>query len=111
VLLMCMLTYLHSYLYLVMIWYCLNVLSWNQSVEQNKRINMHKKSSSCPRCVGQSVMECVVKPLRDVKVTGLKLAGTKNPSMLRVGVAHSRCNPRVILTAYMPLSCGLLATG
>ena len=56
-------------------------------------------------------MECVVKPLRDVKVTGLKLAGTKNPSMLRVGVAHSRCNPQVILTAYMPLSCSLLATG
>jgi len=45
------------------------------------------------------VTECVVKPLRDVKVTGLKPAGTKNPTMLRVGVAQAGCNPRVILTA------------
>ena len=44
-------------------------------------------------------MECVVKPLRDVKVTGLKLAGTKNPSMLRVGVAQVGCDPQVILMA------------
>jgi hypothetical protein len=52
-----------------------------------------------PRGVGQSVTECVVKPLRDVKVTGLKPAGTKNPTMLRVGVAQAGCDPRVILTA------------
>jgi hypothetical protein len=53
----------------------------------------------CPRGVGQSVTECVVKPLRDVKVTGSKPAGTKNPTMLRVGVAQAGCDPRVILTA------------
>jgi hypothetical protein len=41
----------------------------------------------CPRGVGQSVKECVVKPLGDVKVTGSKLAVTNNPTMLRVGVA------------------------
>jgi len=33
---------------------------------------------------GQLVMECVVKPLHDVKVTGSKLAGTKNPAMLEM---------------------------
>jgi hypothetical protein len=49
--------------------------------------------------VGQSVTECVVKPLCDVKVTGSKPAGTKNPTMLRVGVAQAGCDPRVILTA------------
>ena len=43
--------------------------------------------------------ECVVKELRDAKVTGLKHARTKNPAMLRVGVAQARYNPRVILTA------------
>jgi hypothetical protein len=52
-----------------------------------------------PRGVGQSVTECVVKPLHDVKVTGSKPAGTKNPTMLRVGVAQAGCDPRVILTA------------
>jgi hypothetical protein len=52
-----------------------------------------------PRGVGQSVTECVVKPLCDVKVTGSKPAGTKNPTMLRVGVAQAGCDPRVILTA------------
>jgi hypothetical protein len=35
-------------------------------------------------------MECVVKPLCDVKVTSSKPVGTKNPTMLRVGVAHHR---------------------
>jgi len=41
-------------------------------------------------------MECVVKPLRDVKVTGSKPARTKkNPTMLRVGVAQAGCNPWV----------------
>jgi hypothetical protein len=44
-------------------------------------------------------MECVFKELRDVKVTGSKLVGKKNPSMLRVGVAQTGCDPRVILTA------------
>jgi hypothetical protein len=54
-------------------------------------------------------MEHVVKPLRDVKVTGSKPTGTKNPTMLRVGVAKNptmlrvgvaqECDPRVILTA------------
>jgi len=29
----------------------------------------------------------------------LKPAGTKNPAMLRVGVAQARCDPRVMLTA------------
>jgi len=45
------------------------------------------------------VTECVVKALSDVKVTGLKLVGTKDPAMLRVGVAQAGCDPRVILTA------------
>jgi hypothetical protein len=58
-----------------------------------------QESSYCPRGVGQSVTECVVKALRDVKVTGSKPAGTKNPAMLRVGVAQAGCDPRVILTA------------
>jgi hypothetical protein len=44
------------------------------------------------------VGECVVKALRDVKFIGSKTTGTKNPSMLRVGVAHAECDPRVILT-------------
>jgi hypothetical protein len=52
-----------------------------------------------PRGVGKSVTECVVKPLRDVKVTGSKPAGTKNPTMLRIGVAQAGCDPWVILTA------------
>ena len=43
--------------------------------------------------------KCVVKALRDVKVTGSKPARTKNPAMLRVGVAQDRCDPRVILMA------------
>jgi hypothetical protein len=43
-------------------------------------------------------MECVVKVLRDVKVIGSKPTGTKNPSMLRVGVAQAGCDPWVILT-------------
>jgi hypothetical protein len=54
---------------------------------------------SCPRGEGQSVTECVVKLLCDVKVTGSKPMGTKNPTMLRVGVAQAGCDPRVILTA------------
>jgi len=49
-------------------------------------------------------MECVVKALHDVKFIGSKPTGTKNPAMLRVGVAQAGCDPRVILTAYMPLS-------
>jgi hypothetical protein len=44
-------------------------------------------------------MECDVKALCDVKVTGSKPVGTKSPAMLRVGVAQTGCNPRVILTA------------
>jgi hypothetical protein len=51
-----------------------------------------------PQGVGQSVTECSMKALRDIKVTGSKPAGTKNPSMLRVGVAQAGCNPQVILT-------------
>jgi hypothetical protein len=51
----------------------------------------------CPRGVGYSVTDCVVKPLCDVKVTGLKPARPKNPSMLRVGVAQAGCDPWVIL--------------
>jgi hypothetical protein len=43
------------------------------------------------------VTECVDKPLCDVKVTGSKPAGTKNPTMLRVGVAQAGCDPWVIL--------------
>jgi hypothetical protein len=35
------------------------------------------------------VRECVVKPLRVVKVTRSKPAGTKNPTMLKVGVAQA----------------------
>jgi hypothetical protein len=45
------------------------------------------------------VTECVVKALHDVKVTSSKPAGTKNPAMLRVGVAQARCDPQVILMA------------
>jgi hypothetical protein len=52
-----------------------------------------------PRGVGQLVTECVVKALCDVKVIGSKPAGTKNPAMLRVGVAQAGCDPRVILMA------------
>jgi len=33
------------------------------------------------------VTKCDVKALPDVKVTGSKPTGTKNPAMLRVGVA------------------------
>jgi hypothetical protein len=44
-------------------------------------------------------MECVVKALCDVKVTGSKPVGTKNLAMLRVGVAQAGCDPQVILTA------------
>jgi hypothetical protein len=40
------------------------------------------------------VTECVVKPLRDVKVTGSKPAGIKNPTMLRVVWLRHRCDPR-----------------
>jgi len=47
--------------------------------------------------VGQLMMECVVKPLRDVKVTGSKPIGTKNPTILRVGVAQAKYNQKVIL--------------
>ena len=44
-------------------------------------------------------MECVIKVIYDVKVTGSKPVGTKNPAMLRVGVAQAGSDPRVILTA------------
>ena len=44
-------------------------------------------------------MECVVKALRDVKVTDSKPTGTKNLAMLRVGVAQVGCDRRVILMA------------
>jgi hypothetical protein len=43
-------------------------------------------------------MECVDKALCDVKFTGLKPKGTKNPVILRVGVAQAGCDPHVILT-------------
>jgi hypothetical protein len=39
------------------------------------------------------VIECVVKPLCVFKVTVSKPAGTKNPTMLSVGVAQDGCNP------------------
>jgi hypothetical protein len=39
--------------------------------------------------IGQSVRECVVKPLCDIKVTGSKPAGTKNPTMLKIGVTKA----------------------
>jgi hypothetical protein len=45
------------------------------------------------------VTKCVVKPLCVVKVIGSKPMGTKNSTMLRVGVAYAGCDPRVILTA------------
>ena len=56
-------------------------------------------STFSPRGVGQLVTEYVVKILRDVKVISSKLAGTKNPAMLMVGVAQAGCDPRVILMA------------
>ena len=46
-----------------------------------------------PRGVGQSVTECAVKALYDVKFIDLKPVGTKNPTMLRVGVAQTGCDP------------------
>jgi len=46
-----------------------------------------------PWGIGNSVSECVVKALFDVKVIGLKLAVTKNPAILRVGVAQVGCDP------------------
>jgi hypothetical protein len=55
--------------------------------------------------------ECVVKELHDVKFIGSKPVGTKNPTLLRVGVSQEGCNPWVILTAYMPMSCSFSATG
>jgi hypothetical protein len=45
------------------------------------------------------VTECIVNVLRDVKVTGSKPVETKNPAMLRIGVAQAGCDPRVILMA------------
>ena len=51
-----------------------------------------------PWGVGNSVSECAVKALRDVKVIGLKPAVTKNPAILRVGVAQAGCDPQVIFT-------------
>jgi len=66
-----------------------------------------KRSPRC-RTVGDRVF---VKALCDLKVIGSKLVGTKNPSMLRVGMAQAGCDPWVILTAKMPLSRGFLATG
>jgi hypothetical protein len=42
------------------------------------------ESDHNPRGVGQSVTKCVVKALCDVKVTGSKPVGTKNPAMLRL---------------------------
>jgi hypothetical protein len=39
-----------------------------------------KMCQICPQGVGQWVTKCVVKPLCDVKVTGSKPAGTKNPT-------------------------------
>jgi hypothetical protein len=57
------------------------------------------------------VTECVVKALYDVKVTGSKPTGTKNLAMLTVGVAQAGCDPRVILTALMPLSRSFVAIG
>jgi hypothetical protein len=39
------------------------------------------------------VMECAVKALRDVKVTGSKPTGIENPTMLKVGVAQVGCDP------------------
>jgi hypothetical protein len=45
------------------------------------------------------MIECALKVLRDVKVTSSKLTGTKNPTMLRVGVAQAECDPRMILVA------------
>jgi hypothetical protein len=38
---------------------------------------------TCPRGVGKSVTECVVKPLRDVKVTSSKPAGTKKSNHVK----------------------------
>jgi hypothetical protein len=66
---------------------------------QTKNISISTLYIKCPRGVGQSVMECIVKALHDVKVIVSKPAGTKNPSMLRVGVAHVGCDPWVILMA------------
>jgi hypothetical protein len=47
------------------------------------------------------VTECVVKALHDVKVTDSNPEGTKNPTMLMVGVAQAGCDPLVILTRFL----------
>jgi len=39
------------------------------------------------------MMECVIKTLCDVKVIGLKFAGTKNLAMLKVGVVQLKWDP------------------
>jgi len=44
-------------------------------------------------------MGCALKALCDVKATGSKPMGTKNPTMLRVGVDQVGCDPWVVLTA------------
>ena len=49
-------------------------------------------------------------PLRG-KVFGSNPADSKNPTMLRVGVVQARCDPQVILMAWMPLVCGNLPNG
>jgi len=72
-------------------WLCFNLFE--------KFFYFNTKTRHSSRGVGQSVTECVVKPLRDVKVIGSKPAGTKNPTMLRVGVAQAGCDPQVILTS------------
>ena len=59
-----------------------------------KSLHNEKTCLMSPRCA-----KCVVKALRDVKVTDSKLAGIKNLAMLRVGVAQVGCDPRVILMA------------
>ena len=41
--------------------------------------------------------ECCLKHSQVVRPPVRNLAGTKNPTMLRVGVAQDGCDPRVIL--------------
>jgi hypothetical protein len=44
------------------------------------------------------MIECIVKALRDVKVTGLKLAGTKKSIHVKGWCGSGWCDTRVILT-------------
>ena len=71
-------------------------------------INILKIESMRCRIVGCGVW--LIHPLSG-NFVGSNPADTKNPTMLRVGAVQAGCDPRVILTAQMPLVRGYLANG